>query len=215
MLKRRLGDLRRRWVARAFQRAFYDAGVHTWQSTTWLGVPIRKSPMDILVYQELLCEVRPDFIVEAGTYQGGSALFLASICDLLGGGEVITIDVEAMERPKHPRITYLHGSSVAPEIVAAIRERAKGRGLAILDSDHSAAHVRAELDIYSSLVSRGSYLIVEDTNINGHPVASGFGPGPAEAVADFLKTTDAFVVDRHRERLMMTWNPGGYLRRIL
>jgi cephalosporin hydroxylase len=86
--------------------------------------------------------------------------------------------------------------------------------LAILDSDHHADHVLAEMRAYASLITVGSYLVVEDTNVNGNPVLAEWGPGPREAVQRFLTETDAFVVDREREKFFMTFNPGGYLKRV-
>jgi len=86
--------------------------------------------------------------------------------------------------------------------------------MVILDSDHSAAHVGAELDAYRGLVSPGCYLIVEDTNVNGHPVVPDHGPGPMEAADAFLAGAPEFVADRERERFMLTLNPRGYLRRV-
>jgi cephalosporin hydroxylase len=199
-----------------FHWVFYGLHERTWESTTWLGTRAKKCPFDLWVYQEIVAEQRPDLIVETGTAHGGSALFLASMCDLVGHGEVISIDVEQRERPQHPRITYLHGSSTAPEIVAEVRTRAEGTSsrLVLLDSDHSREHVLQELELYAPLVPVGGYLVVEDTNVNGHPVAPRFGPGPHEAVEEFLARTDAFEVDRAREGLMLTFNPGGYLRRV-
>lgn len=202
-----------------FHRLYYD--LHrfggTWARTTWLGVPVLKCPLDLWIYQEILDEVRPDLIVETGTAAGGSALYLASLCDVLGRGRVITVDVaDRPGRPAHPRLTYLAGSSVAPETLAAVRARigAGERVLAILDSDHRFAHVLAELRAYGPLVSPGSYLIVEDSNLNGRPVRPGHGPGPAEAIEAFLGETADFVVDRDREKFLLSFNPGGYLRRV-
>ena len=85
--------------------------------------------------------------------------------------------------------------------------------MVILDSDHSRDHVFAELQAYASLVGPGDYLIVEDTNVNGHPVHPDFGPGPTEAVDDFLAENDSFFIDESREKYFMTFNPRGYLRR--
>jgi cephalosporin hydroxylase len=85
--------------------------------------------------------------------------------------------------------------------------------LVILDSNHERDHVLDELRLYGPLVSSGSYLIVEDSNVNGHPVVPAFGPGPSEAIADFLAETDEFSVDATREKFFLTFNPGGYLRK--
>ena len=86
--------------------------------------------------------------------------------------------------------------------------------LVLLDSDHSREHVLDELRAYSPLVTPGSYVIVEDTNLNGHPVWPDFGPGPMEAVDIFLSESDDFVIDTSREKFYLTWNPRGYLKRV-
>ena len=117
--------------------------------------------------------------------------------------------------PKHPRIEYLTGSSLDPGIAQRVKRAAAGkRTMLILDSLHDAGHVEKELRLYNDIVSPGCYLVVEDTNLNGHPVEPDYGPGPGDAVTSFLATTDAFVVDHDRERFLMTLNPGGYLRRV-
>jgi cephalosporin hydroxylase len=203
-------------VIRSFHRLFYDSGTQTWSNTRWLGVPAQKCPFDLWVYQELLSELRPAAIVECGTADGGSALFLASICDLLGEGEIVTVDIRDLSgRPQHDRITYLSGSSIAPEIVSQIRKRVADRSpvLVILDSNHERDHVLQEMRLYGPLVTPGSYLVVEDSNINGHPVLPEFGPGPLEAIEAFLTETDEFNVDESREKYFLTFNPRGYLRK--
>src|SRR5690348_6265738 len=94
-------------VVRAFHRLFYGSSPRTWSDTYWLGTKAQKCPLDLWVYQELVHELRPAVIVETGTAGGGSALYLASICDLLDHGVVVTVDVVEAERPRHERITYL------------------------------------------------------------------------------------------------------------
>jgi cephalosporin hydroxylase len=182
-----------------------------------MGIPAQKCPLDLWVYQEILWEIRPDLIIECGTAQGGSALFLASICDLLNKGKIISIDIEdRKDRPLHRRIEYWLGSSIQEEIMARVKSETenKGKVMIILDSDHHKEHVLKELHIYSPFVSQGSYLIVEDTNINGHPVLSEFGPGPMEAVTEFLKGNADFVIDEGKEKFFMTFNPRGFLLRV-
>lgn len=209
-----------REVVDEFHRLYYDSQVFrgTWRATSWLGTPVLKCPFDLWVYQELLHEVRPDVIVECGTAEGGSALFFASIFDLLGAGRVVTIDVERQaDRPEHERIRYLTGSSTSDDTLADVRKSLSpdDRVMVFLDSDHSRDHVLAELCAYSPLVTVGSYLVVEDSNVNGHPVEPDFGPGPMEAVEDFLvENGDQFEVDRRCEKFYLTFNPSGYLRRV-
>ena len=214
-----------RFIVRAFHRLYYTA----WKrgarhgrspgtlSIHWLGHEMIKCPLDLWVYQELLVERRPDWVIETGTYRGGSDLFLASVMDMIGHGRVITIDVEPRAgRPQHPRIQYITGSSTAPEVFAQVPAAvAPGqRCLVILDSDHRQHHVAAELRLYRELVAVDDYLVVEDTNVNGHPVFRKFGPGPMEALQDFLREDPRFQTDLGMERFLLTMNPRGYLRRV-
>ena len=217
--KARLKGRRVRTLVDRFHRLYYNGYAlgKTWNSTFWLGVRTQKCPLDLWVYQEIIHEIRPDVIIETGTLNGGSALFLASMCDLIGKGSVITIDISHKEAlPQHPRITCLLGSSVSDEIVQHVRSRIREGEtvMAILDSDHHCDHVLSELRTYGALVTTGSYLIVEDTNINGHPVLSHFGPGPMEAVEEFLRENKDFGVDREKEKFYLTFNPSGYLRKV-
>ena len=205
-------------IVNEFHELYFNSKERTWKNNTfWLNVPVAKCPLDLWVYQEIINETTPDIIVEAGTAFGGSALYLASICDLLNRGRILTIDITAQpDRPAHARITYLSGSSTAEPVIAELKSiiRPEDRVMVILDSDHRGLHVREELESYSRMVSLGCYLIVEDTNINGHPVMPEYGDGPMEAVADFLQGNEGFVIDEQREKFFMTFNPRGYLRRV-
>jgi cephalosporin hydroxylase len=204
-------------VVHDFHQLFYNTAERTWDTTRWFGVSIQKNPLDLMIFQEIIYEVKPDVIVEAGTAFGGSAMFMAQMLDLLGKGKLVTIDIEAQpNRPAHPRIQYLLGSSTAPEIVEQVKSVIKpgDKVMVVLDSDHRKDHVLKELLIYSKLVTKGSYLIVEDTNVNGHPVQSNFGPGPMEALEEYMKDHSDLEIDKNRERLLITFNPNGYLRKV-
>jgi cephalosporin hydroxylase len=199
-----------------FHELYYDSPDRTWRNTWWMGFRTYKCPLDLWIYQEILCELRPDLVIECGTAEGGTALYIAHILDLIGNGELITVDVvRAPHRPSHPRVHYLHGSSTDPTIVQYVEDAARARGtvIVILDSDHTREHVAEELRLYHRLVTSGSYLIVEDTNINGHPVCCDHGPGPGEAVQEFLTGRDDFFADASKEKFFLSFNPGGYLRR--
>ena len=196
--------------------------------TTWLGFQIMKNPFDMWMYQQIIVENKPDFIVETGTLLGGSALYMASLCDLLDNGKVITIDdlsyvEEGITReeyvaslPQHKRITYLRGNSVSASIIRQIKDCIghNQKVMVVLDSDHSKEHVLKELQLYSQLVTTGQYLIVEDTNVNGHPIDASHGPGPWEAVQEWIPEHSDFKIDKGCERYLVTWNPDGYLRKI-
>jgi len=212
-------NIQERAIIDSFHNLYYnglEGEGHIYTRTHWLGVPCEKCPLDLWIYQEIIFETRPDLIIETGTRFGGSAFFMAHILDLLGKGEIVTIDVDnTISRPPHPRITYVHGSSSDSDLVtSALNNRPGEVRLVVLDSDHSKSHVQKELNLLYPYVSVGSYLIVEDTNINGHPTFQTFGEGPYEAVEEFLKEHNEFVVDETKEKFLMTFNPQGYLRRI-
>lgn len=200
-----------------FSKAYYKSNVCL--ITTWMGKEIVKCPMDLFTYSEILHEVRPDTIVETGTFLGGSALYLAHMCDILDAGKIVSIDIRsdlAEHLPEHPRIEFLLGrSSIDPEVVQEVKDRLEGTVMVILDSDHECDHVLQELRLYHKMVSVGSYLIVEDTNIDAYQVMNvARDSGPAQAIKSWQPKNNGFEVDRFREKFLMSFNPGGYLKRI-
>ncbi|MBM4285054.1 MAG: cephalosporin hydroxylase [Deltaproteobacteria bacterium] len=202
-------------ILREFRRLYFYTHETTWRNTWWLGHRVLKCPLDLWIYQEILFAVQPDVIIETGTYEGGSALFFAHLLDLLGKGRVLTIDIVQKDLfPQHPRIDYLHGSSVDPEMVARVRAavRPGDAVLVVLDSNHERDHVLAELNIYSELVTPGSYLIVEDTVLT--EMAPHLEAGPKEAVEAFLPGHPHFKVDDSREKYLLSFNTRGYLQRV-
>jgi len=207
-----------------FHKLFYASSEKIYENTHWMGVRVRKNALDLWIYQEILFEVKPDIIIESGTAYGGSALFLAHLCDILGKGHIISIDIRSKKNlPQHKRITYMIGNSISIEVAEAVEKivsQIKDSGnsnlitMVILDSDHSKKHVLQEMNFYNKYVSVGSYLIVEDTNINGHPVFEEFGPGPYEAVEEFMRANPDFIIDKSREKYFVSFNPNGFLKRI-
>jgi cephalosporin hydroxylase len=219
MTRRRKSD-----VVRDFSREYYRSKV--WRKTFWFGLNCGKCPLDLWIFQEILHEMMPDLVIETGTGGGGSTLFMAHMMDLLGNGRILTIDKKEIDRPErhplarpsHPRIMYLSGSSVSPKIEEQVRDLIQPDDTVMvdLDSAHGQPHVEKELELYSEFVTRGHYLIVEDTNV-GHPVdgpPAQMGRGPWEAVGAFLKRHPEFRADRLREKFLLTHNPRGYLRRM-
>jgi cephalosporin hydroxylase len=207
-----------------FHDLFYSSQV--WRNTYWRSVPVLKCPLDLWIYQELIFKLTPDPVVECGTWAGGSSLYIADLLDLTGRGTVLTIDILSAEevkahyalhlpkavdqvqiRPEHPRVRHLLGSSTEPAIIQNVKEIASGKEtvLVIADSDHSQEHAYAELHTYCHLVTPGSYFIMEDTNIPFD--------GPGAAVARFLDEHPEFESDLGMQKFLLTFNPGGYLRR--
>ena len=203
-------------------RLFHEVPI--WQHMFFHNVAIEKNPLDLWMMQQIIYEVQPDLVIETGTWFGGSALYWAHTLNGIGleRSRVVTIDVQHVceTAETHPLwkkyVTFLKGSSTDPDIIAKLGQMAKGKKtLVTLDSDHSMAHVLAELRAYAPLISRGSYLVVEDTHLDGVPTAPDFGPGPMAATRRFLEEggNKLFEQDFTREAYIMTFNPGGWLKR--
>ncbi len=220
----------RDWIDRANRRKY---SYHF----EWLGRPIIQYPQDIVAMQELLWKVQPDLVVETGIAHGGSLILSASMLELNascgGPGDArvvgVDIDIRAHNRAAieaHPlarRITMLQGSSVAPEIVAEVRRLAAGRKrvLVALDSNHTHAHVLAELEAYAPLTSVGSYCVVFDTVIDDMPASMfpdrPWGPGdnPKTALFEYLKRHPEFDISKEIDhKLLITVAPDGWLHRV-
>lgn len=229
-LDKQLQDLSNNWVR--------DVAPHKYSyNFKWLGRPIIQCPQDVLAMQELIWKVQPDLIIETGIAHGGSLIFSASMLELnaICGGcqdaEVLGLDIdirahnrEAIEaHPMFKRISMIQGSSIAPEIIEQVKEKAKGkqRILVCLDSNHTHDHVLAELEAYAPLTSVGSYCVVFDTVIEDLPDDMfadrpwGVGNNPKTAVWEYLKTHPEFEIDKSiQHKLLITVAPDGYLKRV-
>ena len=203
-------------IIEEFHKHYYDSKV--WLGNTrWLGIPILKLPLDLFIYQEIIFDIKPDLIIECGTFNGGSALFFSSMLDLINKGKVISIDhVLRSNLPSHPRLTYIKASSTSDEALEKVKQLINPGDVVVvvLDSDHRKNHVLSELELYGKYVTKGSYLVVEDTNVNGHPILPDFGPGPMEAVEEFLLENNEFMIDESKHKFFFTFCPKGFLRKV-
>jgi cephalosporin hydroxylase len=212
-----------------------------------LGRPIIQYPQDMIAMQELIWKVQPDLIIETGIAHGGSLIMSASMlalldyCDAVENSQVldpaqpgrkvlgVDIDIRAHNRaaieahPMTSRIEMIQGSSIAPEIITQVHQRAQASTsvLLCLDSNHTHDHVLAELQAYGSLVTPGSYCVVFDTVIDDLPANMNgdrpWGPGnsPKSAVHEYLKSHSEFEIDKQiDDKLLISVAPDGYLKRI-
>ncbi|MBX9693796.1 MAG: cephalosporin hydroxylase family protein [Cyanobacteria bacterium] len=220
-----LRDLTRAWFRRSFSHKYS-------YNFSWMGRPIIQYPQDLLAMQEIIWQIKPQLIIETGIAHGGSIIYYASLLELIGGeGLVVGIDIDIrahnrVEIEKHPmskRIHLLEGSSLSDEIVDKAKEYAQGKSpiLVILDSNHTHEHVYKELELYSPLVTEGSYLVVFDTVVEDmtddfFPDRPwGVGNNPGTAVREFLTKNDRFVVDVEMDKkLVISVAPAGYLKCI-
>tara|TARA_Y100001949_G_C15931542_1_gene305880 strand:+ start:189 stop:992 length:804 start_codon:yes stop_codon:yes gene_type:complete len=194
----------------------------TYDNTYWMGIRSMKCPLDLWIYQEILIKTKPDIIIETGTNEGGTTLFLANICDIMDNGEIITIDISSPnEKPKHKRIHYIQGDATSKKTITKIQQlvdkldnNSDTKIMVILDDEHSENHVFQEMEIYGKFVTPGNYLIVEDTSMGGHPVWSELKGGPMESVERYMKIYNDFEIDSAQEKFLLTFNPKGYLKKI-
>jgi cephalosporin hydroxylase len=194
-----------------------------WRTTTFLGVPCQKSVSDLWNYQEILTELRPQLVIEFGTLSGGSTLYFAEILKLISPQvHVLSVDINhsaVHDRVRrHPAIELLEAdtlSSMVAARIATLREKYPGPAFWIIDDDHTKEHVLQELKQLRALTLRGDYVVIEDGNINGHPVLPDWGPGPYEALSDYKREfPDDYETDtRSEEKFGFTFAPGGFLIR--
>ncbi len=187
-----------------------------WRETTWLGHPVNRYPTDLHSYQELLSAVRPAVVLLLGDDAGsvGRALHAASVADQLGHGRIIVVGRDDDgARPAHPRIDWVRGDAIDPSVADQVRQAVAGESLMVFIGLGATDRVVAAFEAYAPLVPVGSYVVIENTVVNGRPVVSGFGPGPHEAVTALLERHRDFVPDVTRERYTITFNKGGFLRR--
>ena len=210
-------------VVNRFNDFYYSSG--TAGDLNWRGLPMIKNPCDLWMIVDLFQKLRPTVIIETGTHHGASATYYADMLQLLGiPCDILTLDLnpkwsyDPATKNIHSFVGFSTDAKIAAQVkakVAEIQKKRPGHVMVMLDSDHSEENVTAEIALYADLVTKGSYLIVEDTNVNGHPSAPTHGPGPYEAVEKFLATTRNFERDLSCQRYLLTYNPGGWLKRVL
>lgn len=200
---------------------------------SWMGRPIIAYPQDMLAMQEIIWDVKPDLIIEAGIAHGGSLVYYASLLELIGSdGFVLGIDIDIRKHNRelieaHPmmkRIKMIEGDSTSLEIAKQVFEIAKDKKsvLVCLDSNHTHDHVLKELELYAPLVSVGSYCVVFDTIVEELPpdyLPGGreWNPGnnPKTAVKQFLKANRDFQIDKSiDDKILISVAPDGYLKRV-
>lgn len=198
-----------------FNALYYQASVQTWSNTKWRGIPVLKPPTDMWVYQELICKLKPDLIIETGTWAGGSALFMRDVMKMDNqSGVVISIDLDwrkIAEGMHHiPGMRLWNKDCIDPETIndlkTIIRVEKRNKVMVILDSEHTKEHVLRELELYAPLVTKGMPLIVEDGN-NCSSVK--------EAIDEwFPYHLSEFKADYMCEKFMLTFNRDGFFERV-
>jgi cephalosporin hydroxylase len=189
----------------ALNRAYFDTG--EWARTWYRGIPIFKYPSDLFVYDLLIRETKPDVIIETGTLEGGSAWWFADHSD----AQVLSIDLKQPEYGS-PDVIYLEGNSL--DFDERYVQKAN-RVMVVLDSDHDKEHVAAEIKKFAPLVSKGCYLVVEDTFIsqyldNDDPNNDYSNGSSWEAIQEWDK--EGFEsVDLS---MTLSMNPGGWFKRV-
>jgi cephalosporin hydroxylase len=191
-----------------------DKGHH---KVTYRGVKTIKCPFDFVIYQMILFEVKPDLIIEIGTNNGGSALYLADILNIIGKGEIHTIDIEHKVDPlvlAHPRIKFFGNGYEGYDMEAAKNYETV---LVIEDASHMYKDTLNSLHKFHNVVTKGSYFIVEDGIVDALGMKRKFEGGPLRAIREFMAQNNDFVIDRKWCDLFgknATFNVDGYLKKV-
>ena len=198
-----------------------------WKNLTYKGFSIYKYPSDLLTYQNIIWKTKPDIIIETGTCTGASALFFLDTlkCCNIENPLVVTIGLGEIRNcvPETKGIKKIVGSCLAPAVIDQVTNLIRNKSVLVsLDSDHTRDHVSAELEIYSSFVSPGQYIVVEDTFLGYYGPFLGAaerrfqentGQTPKHAVEDFLTRNKDFIIDESCNKYI-SMTPNGFLRRL-
>lgn len=219
-LKNFYNDAWRRFAGYLYHKWYYERH-KVWTGTRFLGITTMKSVSDMWNYQEIITDIKPAVIVEFGSFAGGSAIFFDMIGRAVNPGlKVLSVDIDhGLLDPRvkeYPEIEFLESSSTDARVmqrISDLRQAYPGRAFFILDSDHSRTHVLNEMLGIRDILQTDDYVIVEDSNVNGHPVAKNWGPGPFEAMQDYFRRyPDDYVRDTGREqKFAFTFATNGFL----
>ena len=217
-------NLSKKWRENALKRKYMN-------NFSWMGRPLIQFPGDILAVQELISTIKPNKVIETGIAHGGSLILSSSIMFLnnIKDAEVIGIDIEIREHNKteinksrfSDMISLIEGSSIDKSVFKEVSKRISNddKVIVFLDSNHTHEHVKEELNLYSKLVSKGSYIVVFDTHVEDMPSDFiwedrpwGKGNNPKTAVHEWIKENKNFEIDNYLEyKLLLTSAPDGFL----
>jgi cephalosporin hydroxylase len=184
----------------------------SFKKSKYRGVTVMKLASDLWAYQEIIHERNIDYVVETGTFRGGSAMWFADCLAMRGGKKVWSIDINDPPKLEHALLEFVTASSSRKDVLGRIFDQIDGRVMVVLDSDHREKHVYAELCAIVPLMKSGDYLVVEDTTVNGHPLVKEYGPGPWEAIEKYkAENPGVLIPDLAREwKSLATIAPNGF-----
>lgn len=195
-------------IIKDFHDLYYSSRIWAYGNTKYKGITIEKLPLDLWVFQEIIYEVKPDLIIELGSFQGGSATWMGDICETFGHGHVITFEISnSVIAPSHPRVDFIKTNCLIGVATHAVKKAIGKYGSKVLvidDASHEKDAVIKALEMYGPFVSKGSYFIVEDTHV----------PATKEAVEEFLLKHPEYEIDENCHKFFLTFNPNGYLKKV-
>lgn len=178
------------------------------------GVPTWKNVFDLWVIQEIIHDTQPEIVVEIGCKFGGTTLWLSDMMKTVASGSVISVDLNRPRIAFPENVQFIEGDSIAPGTVAHVASLREGqRTMLLADGNHAADHVFQELLRYGPMVALGCYFVVEDGIVDVMDWPQ-YQPGPLVAVQRFLSENSSFVKDERREKFILTYAPGGFLKRV-
>jgi cephalosporin hydroxylase len=196
----------RQWIE------YYQANV-AMKQVHYRGVPAWKDVLDLWVIQEIIHETQPQTVVEIGTKFGGTTLWLSDTMKTVASGSVISVDLKRPQIDFPENVQFVEGDSIAAETVAQVKRLCGHRTMVMADGNHAAEHVFQELMLYGPMVAPGCYFVVEDGIVDVMDWPQ-YQPGPLAAVQRFLGENNRFIIDTTREKFILTYAPGGFLKRV-
>ena len=177
----------------------------------WMGLRIQKNPIDMWIYQDIIYQNKPDFLIECGTAFAGSACYFASLFEVMGNGNVITIDIgkseeyiEQIPDRLKDRVEFFRGPTNHEYILSEIDKMVNGKKvMVVLDSAHDAANVYGEMIAYHNIVTPGQYMVIEDI----------YQGGPGKAIGTYMEKYDDLEIVHDYDFFEDSFNFGGYLRK--
>ena len=138
-----------------------------WNYSKWKGLTLMKDPMTLSIYMMMIQDIKPKTILEFGTYDGGSALWMEDIIkSLLLDCKIHTFDInpDRVKLPEDSKIKYHElDNRKINDFIDQSRELFENMESPILIIEDSHVNVDEVVKSIDPFLKSGDYLVIEDT----------------------------------------------------